>query len=310
MTASRFYRALALSCVLVLQACRSDAPRSAHRRAAVPFSPRCDRDHVPRPDRDPNPMCWIPAAVFMMGPSSHDNPAHRVRITHGFYLDEIEVTVGQYARFLRARGHNTCLQPNEDHCLVDGAWLRINVTDPRFPVDPGTAHEPVLATLEGARAYCEWVGKRLPTEAEWELAARHDPTTGEDHVFPWGDVFEPHAANAGDDIEEAHMRAPRTFPRDRSPTGAYDMVGNAEEWVADCYRADPSCGSDVCVDPLISTDCEESCGEDGLTGQPILCETARTVRGGNAGMPTEWITMLPRTLTSSGISNGFRCAAP
>jgi sulfatase modifying factor 1 len=235
-----------------------------------------------------------------------DGPARRVRISHGFYIDEYEVTFAQFVRFLRDSGQNLCVKGN-NYCIAGYPRRPINVTDRTFEVAPGMEHFPVIIRLFAtAEAYCKWAGKRLPTEAEWEYAARHDPKTGVDHVYPWGDEYRPGVTNHFESIEPSRGRyAPvGTFKDDRSAIGAYDMGGNVSEWVADCFSLDFSCGT-PCIDPFRNTQCKEICTE----GDNVRCEPGRQARGANAIHDPEWgLQSKLRFLTYSEVGgDGLRC---
>ncbi|HEX5709417.1 MAG TPA: SUMF1/EgtB/PvdO family nonheme iron enzyme [Pyrinomonadaceae bacterium] len=136
-----------------------------------------------------------------------------------FLVAETEVTNEQYREFVKARGYK-----------APAGWK-----DGDFP--PGAALEPVAGvTWEDAVEYCKWLSGevgaevRLPTEAEWELAARGR----EGLKYPWGNEWDDRAA----DCEESHgrVRAVKSFPAGKSPWGAYDMAGNVWEWVSDDAR--------------------------------------------------------------------------
>ncbi len=133
-----------------------------------------------------------------------------------FFMDVTEVTNRAYAACVAAE---VCTPPSNQE----------------FYADPNFAEHPVVyVTWEQARIYCEWTGGRLPTEAEWEKAARWDPLTSRSNIWPWGDSWEPGRANtraAG----LGGTSAVQAFAQDISPWGILDMAGNVSEWVADWY---------------------------------------------------------------------------
>jgi formylglycine-generating enzyme required for sulfatase activity len=153
-------------------------------------------------------MSYIPAGEFIMG---HDNgpdnaqPAHQMAL-EGFFIDTYEVTNYQYKRF-----------------------------DPSYEYPPGKESYPVMnVSWEEANAYAEWIGKRLPTEAEWEKAARGN----DGRKYPWGNEFDLTRCNTA----ESGNRRPTSvdgYSTGRSPYGVYDMSGNVLEWTADRYKAYP-----------------------------------------------------------------------
>ncbi|MFQ5933000.1 MAG: formylglycine-generating enzyme family protein [Nitrospiraceae bacterium] len=173
---------------------------------------------------DDAPMVLIPAAEFVMGSpdgegEKDEHPQHRVRIA-AFYMDKYEVTVARYHQFLEATGH---VRPDY--------WPREELKK---------YHErPVIGVdWNGARAYCEWAEKRLPTEAEWEYAAR-----GKDgRRYPWGNTAPtPELANYGKvwthNFYKDRLAPVGSHEGGKSPFGLHDMAGNVWEWVADWYDA-------------------------------------------------------------------------
>jgi len=166
-------------------------------------------------------MAVVPAGEFTMGSSTGDadeQPAHQVYVD-AFSMDKYEVTVRQYAAFLQATG----IDPPSD-------WKMMN--------QPGHQKRPVAnVDWADAAAYCKWAGKRLPTEAEWEKAARG--TDG--RLYPWGnDPPTPRHANYGKTgLHNYGALAPvGTLEDGNSPYGIYDMAGNVWEWVSDWYDHD------------------------------------------------------------------------
>jgi len=179
--------------------------------------------------KDGAPMVLVPAGEFTMGvQDGYDLRAHEVFL-NAFYIDQYEVTVQRYQRFLTQKN-----QVNPDYWKQPDYWEQVDlVRDAQKPVVGINWHD--------AKAYCEWVDNRLPTEAEWEKTAR-----GPDRwTYPWGnakpDSSRANFGKSGDkDKSEGvyveKLKAVGSYERGKSPYGAYDMVGNVLEWVADWYR--------------------------------------------------------------------------
>ena len=174
----------------------------------------------------PPGMVAVPAGAFQMGSSpgsSNEEPVHEVYVS-GFFIDKYEVTVEEYTRCVDAGGCNTPKMTHDDdrRSYNYGASGR-----DKHPINGVDWHQ--------AKAYCAWSGKRLPTEAEWEKAARG--TDG--RKYPWGNEG-PSCALAVTDDGGAGCGEGRTWEVGSksggvSPFGAYDMAGNVWEWTADWY---------------------------------------------------------------------------
>jgi formylglycine-generating enzyme required for sulfatase activity len=165
--------------------------------------------------------------------SPDGGPPHRVYL-EAFYIDKYEVTNEQYLRFVQSAG-GLC----RDHICLDtkaeNPDSHIVYQTGRYTVEPGYAQHPVtLVSWYGARAYCEYQGKRLPTEAEWEKAARGIDGRG----YPWGDTADRARLNAGNQVGDTTPVG--SYPAGASPYGVYDVAGNVWEWTADWYQAYPA----------------------------------------------------------------------
>jgi formylglycine-generating enzyme required for sulfatase activity len=190
------------------------------------------------------PMVLVPAGCFMMGYEhnlAEEKPVHRVCITQPYWIDLTEVTVDQFAHFLDGqeppvdsydgwRDTASQIQPVPVQIArKDGYWAPL----------PGKDEYPVQSvTRAGAGAYCAWRGARLPSEAEWEYAAR-----GPDNLlYPWGNelILE----NVVRIYDRAQVPKVGSKPQAASWTGAHDMSSSLYEWVNSIYRPYPYDASD------------------------------------------------------------------
>jgi len=188
-------------------------------------------------EKDGSVMVHVPAGEFLMGSKEDDpdayadeHPQHTVYVSE-FWIDKAEVTNAQYRNCVEAgacRAPTTC------------DW-----GEPTYSDSSKTDHPVVCVSWQDAKAYCEWAGKQLPTEAEWEKAARG--TDG--RKYPWGDDFDGSKVNFCDvnceynhrdsGADDGYQRtAPvESYPEGASPYGALDMAGNVWEWCQDWYSA-------------------------------------------------------------------------
>jgi gamma-glutamyl hercynylcysteine S-oxide synthase len=207
------------------------------------------------------PEVLVPAGPFTMGtdtePWALDNerPAHAVDLP-AFWIDTAPVTNGQYTAFVDGDGYD------DPRWWSARGWahrVEAGLRAPRFwerdpggssgggtwwrrrfgVVEPVPAAEPVChVCFFEAEAYAAWAGKRLPTEAEWEKAARFDPATGRSRRFPWGDDA-PTAAHAN--LGQRHLRpAPvGAYPAGASPLGVHQLIGDVWEWTSSGWHPYP-----------------------------------------------------------------------
>lgn len=188
------------------------------------FIPEKETELTPPPVSTPAAaaMVMITSVDFMMGAPRrtarfrNEMPEHRVHL-NSFYIDKYEVTNEEYKKFVDAKKHAL------PKTWPDGAYT------------PEKGNSPVTEiSWFDAQAYCTFVNKRLPTEAEWEYAAGGPSSL----AFPWGNRFESSAANTSESKRNGVMSI-YDNPRDQSSFGVVDMGGNVSEWTADWYRAYP-----------------------------------------------------------------------
>ena len=165
----------------------------------------------------PAGMVYVSGGKFMLGRDNGDvgeRPAHQVNVNQ-FFIDTYEVTNEDFLKFVQAKGRR---DPT--------TWAGGN-----YPA--GASRKPVTGVMwNDATGYCEWAGKRLPGEEEWEFAARG--TDG--RIYPWGNNWQRGSANAN---SESNGLADVGSYKGMSPFGAFDMAGNAWEWTASDFRSYP-----------------------------------------------------------------------
>ena len=219
---------------------------------AEPSAEQIERKEIRTNPLDGQPYVWIPPGEFQMGCSpgddecfSNEKPQRLVRITRGFWLGQTPVTVGAYKRFAESKGVSMPGEPVLGKRQLNPRW-----SDLEQPM--------VMVTWEEARSYCEsWARGRLPTEAEWEWAARAGGTAaryGDLDAIAW------YADNSGNQpldstrawekdaasdwekylriLEKNGNRIQRVKQKQPNPWGLYDMLGNVWEWVGDWYEED------------------------------------------------------------------------
>ena len=206
-----------------------------------------------------------------------ETPEHTVTVDP-FYIHKYEVRNSQYREFVNQTGYEP-----------EGNWTK-------WSGDDRENHPVVGVTWHDARSYCEWRGMRLPTEAQWEYAAKGGT---DNKIFTWGDKPDPDMANyreEGENIFEGLVRLMGLREMDTSPVGSYppngyglyDMLGNASEWCSNLHHPYPGGPED-----------------------PSLYDEGRVVRGGCWDDPNPVFVRITRRTAfppdSSSYSRGFRC---
>jgi formylglycine-generating enzyme required for sulfatase activity len=182
---------------------------------------------------DGKEMVFIPGGTFTMGSNNGEltyQPEHRIEVAD-FYIDRWPVTNVEYKRFVDAVDHPV---PNYDVSWCDTEEYNWDPVTRSYP-EGKSDHPVVLVTWEDAMAYAGWAGKRLPTEAEWERAARG--LNG--HRYPWGNDFEPGYCNCVEAGKDQTSSVGYYSPDGDSAEGVVDMVGNVWEWTNSLFRPYP-----------------------------------------------------------------------
>jgi formylglycine-generating enzyme required for sulfatase activity len=178
-------------------------------------------------------MFYIPAGSFMMGSENGDpdeSPVHEVYLD-AYWIDRYEVTNAMFAAFLNEEGNQ--LEGGEPWLTIRNT-TRIFQSGEEWTVVSGYENHPATyVNWYAAQAYCTWVGRRLPTEAEWERAARGDDS----QTYPWGND-DPNCQLGNFMSCTGYTSAIGSYPEGASPYGVQDMAGNVSEWVADWFNAD------------------------------------------------------------------------
>ena len=233
-------------------------------------------------DRDGMRMVYIPAGDFLLGTNTgqpDEKPEHIVYLD-AFWMDKTEVTNSMYSRCVKAGACNAPMKSN-------------SITRDHYFGNPEYDDYPVInITWQQAKKYCEWAGRRLPTEAEWEKAARGETA----NKYPWGDS-PPDASRLNFAGNVGDTTTVEGFPAGSSPYGVSDMAGNVFEWVADCY------GSGY----------YQSSPRQNPTGPPACEHGHRVIRGGTSWElpPHDWSGATDRMNNledAYSASIGFRCS--
>ena len=238
-------------------------------------------------------MVLIPAGEFRMGSDLDNEDEKRINAVYldSYYVDRYEVTNQEYTAFLNAVGR---IHDADGYVIIDleSPYCRIKQVDGKYQVQQGFEHHPVLTvSWFGAEAYARWRGKRLPTEAEWEKAARGRI---EGKEYPWGNTASHAHANyeGTEDIDIWLFTAPvGSFVP--NGYGLYDMSGNAGEWCADWY------GNHAHTPDRFRTP------------EKSELKPSRVVRGGNWATDAPFLRCAFRTSSAPGLTHetiGFRCA--
>ena len=256
---------------------------------------------VPPKPAVPEGMVLIPAGSFLMGSEdeeawANEQPVHTVHLD-AFLMDKYEVTNAQFKAFVDANPE--WQKDNIEDRFHDGYYLW-HWSGTNYPF--GRADHPVVyVSWYAAMAYAEWAGKRLPTEAEWEYAARGGLAGKK---YPWGDTITDADANYALNVES-----------DMTPVGAYaangyglyDMAGNVYEWCLDAYDEDFYAASDDSRNPIAGGMTVQELRENFTS---IPSGSRRVLRGGSSGSVAQFVRVADRdrlTPTTTDSRSGFRC---
>jgi sulfatase modifying factor 1 len=299
-------------------------------------------------------MVWIPGGTFLMGSNDHypeEAPAHLVAVD-GFWMDQYEVTNAEFRRFVKATGYVTVAerQPTPENypgvppeALVPGSlvfqkppyrvdlrdyrnwWSYLPGADWRHPEGPGSTldgrdrHPVVHVAYEDAEAYAQWAGKEIPTEAEWEFAARGGL---EGAVYTWGNEFAPRGRQMANTwqgefpwqnlVADGYERTAPVGSFPPNDYGLYDMAGNVWEWTCDWYTPrHPECADKPCCAPVNPRVADAEPSYD--PALPHVRIPRKVIKGGSFLCAPNYCLRYrpsarsPETIDSSTCHLGFRC---
>jgi formylglycine-generating enzyme required for sulfatase activity len=296
----------------------SPAPSDSPPNAIEPFAPTAPVLNSPIPTIRPTMgsvmtseidgmvLVYVPDGVFVMGAAKgaqfanpDEMPVHDVEIA-AFWIDKTEITNAMFMVFVEKTGYQTDAEKAGTGIILDfsqvgSPWMAdapgVNWRHPHNPSDDISvmAQRPVVQiSWNDAYSYCRWAGRWLPTEAEWEKAARG--TDG--RLYPWGDN-PPGMDLLNFDRKVGHLTEVGSYPDGASPYGALDMLGNAYEWVNDWY------------DPTYYSYAPDTDPQGPSQG------TTRVIRGGSWNYGLNWTRTTSRSSLNPAARTdtlGFRCA--
>lgn len=247
----------ALALALVVSGCSGEESRR-NSAGFLELSPQAARDALRADDPSPSGLVEVPAGSFLLGAETHnpaEGPPHRVEV-EAFWIEVREVTNLQFQAFVEATNFVTDAERIGNAVVftppsggAPGEWGIVDDADWRHPEGPDSSlegrwtHPVVQVSLEDARAYAKWIGRRLPTEAEWEWAARGGRL---DALYPWGNHYDEAAglmyANVWqgpfpirDDARDGFTGTSPVGQYSPTPIGLFDVAGNAWEWTDTPY---------------------------------------------------------------------------
>lgn len=320
--------------------------------AGRPDTSPAQTTHVSAPPHDK--MAWIPGGTFLMGSDHHyaeEGPTHPVTVD-GFWMDQYAVTNNQFRRFVAETGYVTVAERPPDPADYPGApsemlhpgslvfqkpmhrvdrrdwqqwWAYVSGADWRHPEGPRTSlagrgtHPVVHIAFADAEAYASWAGKMLPTEAEWERAARGGL---EGAVYPWGDAYDPKnkaLANTWQGefpwqnlLYDKYERTARVGAYPPNGYGLYDMAGNVWEWTTDWYQErHPATPAKACCIPVNPRGGPMERSYD--PHQPTIAIPRKVLKGGsflcapNYCLRYRPAARIAEAIDSSTCHLGFRC---
>ncbi len=298
MKAGRYHRTAfaAVVCVLLcLAGSTSGADTPSGKLSPVKLNQKDQLEYV-----------WMPPGTFRMGCTPHDadcdaieEPSHRVRITQGYWMGRHEVTIRAFKKFAKATRRQMPPPPNVTPFaeLSGKGKIKLGARNIAHVFDSGPGKKEdrpiVAATFEEAEAYCKFAGGRLPTEAEWEYAARGGKG---DRRYPWGDEISHDDANYGNAAGRDRWRYTgpvKSF--DAHGFGLFDMAGNVWEWCSDWVDGNY----------YLNTPEDDPQGPTNGVG--------KSIRGGSWGFGPRYLRVSTRAMAdpaSRGDGVGFRCVIP